>query len=351
MSEHTLFQLVSENCFFPSGPVTTLKRFQTLHSQKSDKRVDHPILYRIVFPEKYTRTRFEWALLTCLPLLTIFSGACVTLQKPPELPSRFSKQIGMFHLISDISITDPRFVAELEFLRTEIRSLLGLDSEHPSMNYKIPMQSRPINIYLFRTFSEYQNFFETYYPDLPERRAYFIGTDIALDVYTCQSPQLMNDLRHELTHALLHTYLEDVPLWIDEGLAEYFEVPGGWNTSHATALIRDRHQKWYPDLASLEQLKDTSEMTSQDYRESWAWVHFFLHGPQEAHRFFRKQLDKRTGDRTTLSFSRSIQRIMPNYNTAFLDHLEQGVPPRSPDSQSQTSYISDSIGITARPSR
>ena len=89
----------------------------------------------------------------------------------------------MFHLISDISITDPRFVAELEFLRTEIRSLLGLDSEHPSMNYKIPMQSRPINIYLFRTFSEYQNFFETYYPDLPERRAYFIGTDIALDVY------------------------------------------------------------------------------------------------------------------------------------------------------------------------
>ena len=257
----------------------------------------------------------------------------------------------MFHLISDVEITDPRFVAELEYLRTEIRSLLGLDSDPHSMNPKIPMQSKPINIYLFRTFPEYQQFFETYYPDLPERRAYFIGTDIALNVYTCQSPQLMNDLRHELTHALLHTYLEDVPLWIDEGLAEYFEVPGGWNTPHATALIRDRHKKWYPNLESLEQLKDTSEMNSQDYRESWAWVHFFLHGPQEAHRFFRQQLNKRTGDRTTLPFSRSIYRIMPNYNAAFLYHLEQGVQPRFPYSNSQTSYTSDSTGITARPSR
>ena len=33
------------------------------------------------------------------------------------------------------------------------------------------------------------------------------------------------DLRHECTHALLHARLPMVPLWLDEGLAKYFEVP------------------------------------------------------------------------------------------------------------------------------
>ena len=36
---------------------------------------------------------------------------------------------------------------------------------------------------------------------------------------------LRTDLRHELTHALLHGVLKDVPLWLDEGLAGFFELP------------------------------------------------------------------------------------------------------------------------------
>ena len=44
-------------------------------------------------------------------------------------------------------------------------------------------------------------------------------------VYAYRHPELPIDLRHECTHALLHANLPMVPLWLDEGLAEYFEMP------------------------------------------------------------------------------------------------------------------------------
>ncbi|GIT30210.1 MAG: hypothetical protein Ct9H300mP1_22560 [Planctomycetaceae bacterium] len=50
------------------------------------------------------------------------------------------------------------------------------------------------------------------------------------------------DLRHEFTHGVLHSSLKRVPLWLDEGLAEYFEVvgpkPGGVNTEYPTGWPR-----------------------------------------------------------------------------------------------------------------
>ena len=39
-----------------------------------------------------------------------------------------------------------------------------------------------------------------------------------------QSSEMETDLRHETTHAVLHSLLPMVPLWLDEGFAEYFEA-------------------------------------------------------------------------------------------------------------------------------
>lgn len=43
-----------------------------------------------------------------------------------------------------------------------------------------------------------------------------------------QEQQLRRVLFHEYTHALIHTICSDPPLWLNEGLAEYFS--GGWPT-------------------------------------------------------------------------------------------------------------------------
>jgi hypothetical protein len=80
--------------------------------------------------------------------------------------------------------------------------------------------------------------------------------------------------------------MKRVPIWLDEGLAEYFEVsgpqPGGINREYATKLSKLLAQGWQPDLKRLERLGDDAQMRRADYQESWAWVHFMLHGSPEA---------------------------------------------------------------------
>src|SRR6185295_4846704 len=46
----------------------------------------------------------------------------------------------------------------------------------------------------------------------------------------------------------------------------------------ATALSNG----WRPNLDRLEGLEKVEEMQRPDYRESWAWVHFMLHGSPDA---------------------------------------------------------------------
>src|SRR5438445_5221604 len=102
-------------------------------------------------------------------------------------------------------------------------------------------------------------------PDLPKRRAFFVaqpsvGASEDLLVYTYWGDRIQQDLRHELTHALLHSVLKDVPLWLDEGLAEFFEVPAstdGVNSQHLEQLRRGDPR---PNLARLEQLSEVQQI-------------------------------------------------------------------------------------------
>jgi hypothetical protein len=71
-----------------------------------------------------------------------------------------------------------------------------------------------------------------------------------------------------------------LPLWLDEGLAEFFEVPrgnGGLNRPHVE-LLSDmmQHDGWQPNLTELEQLAHAGQMDQRHYAEAWAWVYFLL---------------------------------------------------------------------------
>ena len=125
-------------------------------------------------------------------------------------------------------------------------------------------------------------------PDLPlsgapPRRAFFMAHGDRRVVYTFLGDRLEEDLRHEATHALLHVAVGVLPLWLDEGLAEYFEGPDGRqgvNSEHLARLPADLASGWKPDLARLETLKTVRQMTPRDYRESWAWAHYLLNGSE-----------------------------------------------------------------------
>ena len=109
-----------------------------------------------------------------------------------------------------------------------------------------------------------------------------MGTPRRLAVYTFWGDRIQEDLRHEFTHGILHSSLKRVPLWLDEGLAEYFEVvgpkPGGVNTEYADRLAAAVANGWQPDLERLEQLEHVADMQRVDYEQAWAWVHFLMHG-------------------------------------------------------------------------
>ena len=194
------------------------------------------------------------------------------------MPGKHHFRVSQFQFLSDFEIRKD----------LPIFNDLGVLREHVYRELRLPPTNTEIFVYLFETKERYEEFLHKKYPQLPDRRAYFIaqarrlGGAEDLNVYTYWNNNIQQDLRHELTHALLHSTLKDVPIWLDEGLAEYFEVPAAWNGVNPDHVEKLRKAGVRFDLARLEQLKDVSQMKPPEYRESWAWVHLMLRSSPKA---------------------------------------------------------------------
>jgi hypothetical protein len=198
----------------------------------------------------------------------------------PGLPSKHSLPVSQFVFVSDFELQRnlPIF-KELSNLREQVYKEL-----------KLPPSSTKVLVYLFEDQDRYERFMKAKYPELPRRRAFFLaqprrlGGNEDLLVYTywgnrVNGNSINQDLRHELTHAILHSVLKDVPLWLDEGLAEFFELPPGWRGVNPIHVEHLRQPGVRYDLSRLEQLTDVQQMSPAEYRESWAWVHLMLSTP------------------------------------------------------------------------
>lgn len=172
---------------------------------------------------------------------------------------------------------------------------------------------RPIDVYLFRDLPTMQEFTRQSAPTLANRRAFFVSTPDALRIYACFSPRLAVDLRHEVTHGYLHSVAEDIPLWIDEGLAEFFEVDQCGdegqsdrngergspdlkklpqiNAPHVQMLVAAMADgSWQPSLQRLEAMVDPMELTQLDYAECWLWTHY-LASSESGRKLVRQKFD------------------------------------------------------------
>jgi hypothetical protein len=196
----------------------------------------------------------------------------------PGTPSKHAFPVSQFVFVADFDVQRnlPVF-KELSDLREQVYREL-----------RLPPSNTKVFVYLFEDQEKYERFMRSKYPDLPKRRAFFVaqprrlGGPEDLLVYTYWGHRIHQDLRHELTHALLHSVLKDVPLWLDEGLAEYFEVPAGWNGVNMQHVEHLRQAGAKHDLARLEHLSDVQQMTPGEYREAWAWVHLMLRSTPQA---------------------------------------------------------------------
>jgi len=214
-----------------------------------------------------------------LLLCATFAGCAISRPDKVALPARHSIRADQLLVVSDFKIAKEHpLLQDLILLRQKV-----------SQQLELPLSSKPVMVYLFSNELEYNQYWQATYPGYPLRRAYFIQTpNKELAVYTSWSEKIQEDLRHEFTHGLLHASLETVPLWIDEGLAEYFEVkgqsPGQVNADYVRKLATMTQNGWRPDMARLERLEKVEQMQRTDYREAWAWTHFMLHDSPESRR-------------------------------------------------------------------
>ncbi|MFI4873909.1 MAG: hypothetical protein ACIALR_01130, partial [Blastopirellula sp. JB062] len=76
-----------------------------------------------------------------------------------------------------------------------------------------------------------------------------------------------------------------LPLWLDEGLAEYFETQPAADriNQEQLTLLNETLQNggWRPNLDRLAALERPEAMTRLDYAEAWLWTHYLMNGPQK----------------------------------------------------------------------
>ncbi|OHB84692.1 MAG: hypothetical protein A2V98_13270 [Planctomycetes bacterium RBG_16_64_12] len=184
--------------------------------------------------------------------------------------------------------------------------------------------SEPIELYLFRDEGSYRRFLSCYFPQVPYRRALYIKSGGVGRVFAYRSRQLAIDVRHECTHALLHATLPMVPLWLDEGLAEYFEVPPAeraFDNPHLAPIRWTARLGVSSRIGKLDNIGDMNEMGGSEYRYAWAWIHFMLHGPPEAYEELVRFLADIQAQTPPGLLSDRLQNRLPGLERRFAAHF------------------------------
>jgi hypothetical protein len=236
-----------------------------------------------------------------------------------SLPSKYSVRKSQFVFYADFKLNaDDALFTELESLRETVYRELQL-----------PPSNTLIQVYLFEDRDRYDRFMKAGYPDLPRRRAFFVaqpravgGVDELL-VYTFKGDRIRQDLRHELTHAVLHSTLKDVPLWLDEGLAEFFELPPASDGLNAQHLEQLRKTQFTPNLSRLERMHQVVDMSPAEYREAWAWTHLMLRGPADGKAVLLAYLYQLRATPTPGPLQPRLTAALPGLTDALESHLDQ----------------------------
>lgn len=204
-------------------------------------------------------------------------------------------------------------IDELQRLRSELQTTL-----------EIEIASETIHLILFATSAAYRGYLRKHFPEIPDRRALFIKRRGPGMIFAYDSREMAVDLRHETTHAMLNASLPYMPLWLDEGLAEYFEVAA------EDRKARNPHMKLVrlravlgqvPEITAMEDLGDLSAMGAGEYRDAWSWVHYLLHESQESRAVLVGFLQDLQAQSPPGPLSRRLAANIPDYHARYLKHF------------------------------
>ena len=139
---------------------------------------------------------------------------------------------------------------------------------------------------------------------------------------------MADDLRHEVTHAYLHAVVPNMPQWLDEGIAKFYEVSRGQRGVNRPLLDRTiariEHEHWQPDLRRLERFPADYNMTQDDYAEAWAWTHFLMESRPETLDALRAYLaDLRRDDGAATPLSVRLSAMFERPDAALVEYVRR----------------------------
>ena len=226
-----------------------------------------------------------------------------TLSLASDLPNDTEHRVGQLRIHADFPLAGHhRLIRELDNMRATISQELDL-----------PVSDEPIHLYLFEDPDDYKAFVQRHFPRFPGRRACFIETDTTLAIFAPWQERIAEDLRHETTHGYLHAVLTGIPLWLDEGLAEFFEVPqpaDGFHRGHTDHLAGKLLEgTWQPRIERLEALEDAAAMSQDHYAEAWCWVHWLLRTTPQRRQVIEDYLHDLRRDPVTVPLSARLREL------------------------------------------
>jgi hypothetical protein len=221
----------------------------------------------------------KWNVAFCLTLLAILAVECFIAVDPAHCAAQKwaeQRRAGPFLCHSEFSL------GGVDGLLKELMSLQTVVAD----SLKIPKAEGPVDVYFFTGKPSYDRYVKSNLPDVPYRKALYVKRAESVMVLAYVNADFISDVRHECTHALLHAVLPMVPLWLDEGLAKYYELPAEQRVPDNLQMSKLRKNIRLGGMQSLEKLESLSNMNdmgAEEYQAAWCWIHFLLHGSTEGH--------------------------------------------------------------------
>ena len=279
----------------------------------------------------------------------------VTLEEMPDWQLMHSEELPFGDYFIDTRIVGAvRYHADfsLEKEYDILRELSNIQKDL-SQYLAIGHPKETIEVLFFASKDTYRKFLAVEVPEAPyDRDALYIKQKDPGMVLVFRGPELKENLRHEMTHAFLHACMSYVPLWLDEGLAEYFEKPRETRARmnpYFTSISRKTTFGQVPSLTRLEKLKYFDQMGNNEYCEAWSWVHFMIHYSRETHQMLAGYLRllAEYGDKIP-PLEPYLTKTVPETRKAYLDHYRNWKNNQESNARPNTSSKQSSVE-PARP--
>ena len=231
---------------------------------------------------------------------------------------------------------------DIKAVSASIEQIAALDKEL-SERFSLPRCQEKIKLYIFKDVKSYTTYIQKEYPGAPMRRALFaMEKDKPGKIFTFLHEEFDVDLRHECTHALLHSKIGRLPIWIDEGLAEYFEAPIDQRIYKEPYFTQIKRNVSYnllapvPDLKKLENIKKMGDFLEIHYRNSWSWMNFMINDPARQkilgnYLVLCKKADEQEKEQGIFpSFTEFITRMEPKYKSDYKTYWKELKKPTNP---------------------